>query len=55
MHGRPGSGKQYVMLRDLVANYDDAAKLCKDIGGMLPEPRNSRENHYLNRYVVRTG
>ena len=45
----PSSGKKYVKLKYLtVSNYADAQTSCHRIGGMLPEPRNSSENDFLN-------
>ena len=42
------SGKQYVKLNTAVFNYADAQTSCQGIGGILPEPRNSSENDFLN-------
>ena len=43
------SGKQYIKLNTKVSHYEDARKLCQDVGGKLPEPRNSQENDFLQR------
>ena len=46
----PSSGKQYVTLHT-VSNYEDAQTVCRGIGGMLPEPRSSSENDFLNNGI----
>ena len=43
------TGKQYLVL-DLAGDlvYDDNKQACHDLGGFLPEPRDERENQFLD-------
>ena len=49
------SGKQYVKLSTTVNRANDAARLCDGVGGILPEPRNSQENDFVNIILGTSG
>ena len=48
------SGKQYVRLKTKEAYQDPATKRCQNVGGMLPEPRNSEENDFVDKMAGNT-
>ena len=47
--------KEYFKLKTTVHTTEDAERLCCDIGGILPEPKNSEENDFVSDMMGTTG